>query len=45
MRADFAVDRLFQQMLVLYLDEPICVRAVDYFRAFYLEQGWGFWTL
>ena len=40
-REQAAVEQLFQQMPVLYLDEPSCVLAVDYFRAFYLKQGLG----
>lgn len=40
-REQDAVEQLVQQMSVLYLDEPSCVRAVDYFCAFHLKQGLG----
>ena len=40
-REQAAVEQLFQQMPVLYLDEPSCGLAVDDFRAFYLKQGLG----
>lgn len=40
-REQDAVEQLLQQMSVVYLDEPSCARAVDYFRVFHLKQGLG----
>jgi predicted nucleic acid-binding protein len=35
------IGRVVARMPVLYLDEPACIRAVDYFRAFHLGHGLG----
>ncbi len=40
-REQAAIEQLIQRMPVLYLDEPACIRAVDYFRAFHLSHGLG----
>ncbi|GIV07721.1 MAG: hypothetical protein KatS3mg017_0923 [Fimbriimonadales bacterium] len=40
-REQAAIEQLIQRMPVLYLDEPACIRAVDYFRAFHLSHGPG----
>ncbi|GIV07951.1 MAG: hypothetical protein KatS3mg019_0042 [Fimbriimonadales bacterium] len=40
-REQAAIEQLIQRMPVLYLDEPACIRAVDYFRAFHLSHGSG----
>jgi len=35
------VERVAARMPVLYLDEPACQRAVDYFSQFHLSHGLG----
>jgi hypothetical protein len=41
LREQEVVQRLIERVHVVYLDEPACVRAVDYFCAFHLSNGLG----